>query len=296
MAPTPDDPRAPAVVPDHPDDPVAPLERGVAAWRERGWPPPDVLVVSGSGLAVDLGEPVAGPLPLDELLPFPVHAVIGHPLAVELLAPGDGRHALYSRGRLHSYQGYSAHQVVYTVRLARLLGARTLLMTNAVGGLRADLSPGDLVLIEDQINLLGLNPLRGELPAAWGPRFSDMVAAFDPVLRTLAREKGEELGIELKSGVYSALAGPSYETPAEVRMLRAMGADITGMSTALEVIAARHMGMRCLSISLVSNAAAGVTGEPIDHLEVLEAGRAAAGRVQRLLTALLADPRLTGPR
>jgi purine-nucleoside phosphorylase len=275
------------------EDPAAPLARALESWQERGWPRPDVLVVSGSGLAVDLGEPVAGPVPLRELLPFPVHAVVGHPLAAEMLAPAPGRHALYLRGRLHSYQGYTAHQVVFTVRLARLLGAGTLLMTNAVGGLRADLGPGDLVAIADHVNLIGLNPLRGELPAAWGPRFPDMVDAYDPALRRLAHATAERLGIALADGVYAALAGPSYETPAEVRMLRTLGADIAGMSTALEVIAARHMGMRCLSISLVSNKAAGVTGEPIDHDEVLEAGRAAAGDVGRLLTALLADPALT---
>lgn len=275
------------------NDPATPLREGIERWERLGWPRPDVAVVSGSGLAVDLGRPVAEPVPLQALLPFPIHAVIGHPLAVEVLTPAAGRTAVYYRGRLHSYQGYDGHQTVFPVRLARLLGARTLVMTNAVGGLREDLVPGDLVMIADQINLIGMNPLRGELPAEWGPRFPDMVGAFDPALRRVAREHADRLGIALEEGVYSGLAGPSYETPAEVRMLRALGADITGMSTALEVIAARQMGMRCLSISLVSNAAAGVTGEAINHEEVLEAGRTAAGKVQRLLTALLADPRLT---
>ena len=274
-------------------EPADSLREGIERWERLGWPRPDVAVVSGSGLAVDLGPAVAGPVPLADLLPFPIHAVVGHPLAVELLAPAPGRTAVYFRGRLHSYQGYDAHQTVFLVRLARLLGARTLVMTNAVGGLREDLGPGDLVVIADQINLIGMNPLRGELPPEWGPRFPDMVDAFDPALRRLARELGDTLGVELKEGVYSGLPGPSYETPAEVRMLRALGADITGMSTALEVIAARHMGMRCLSISLVTNAAAGVTGEPLDHEEVLAAGHAAADRVQRLLTALLAEPGLT---
>ncbi len=274
-------------------DPAAELREGIDRYERLGWPRPDVALVSGSGLGVDLGEPVAGPVPLQDLIPFPVHAVVGHDLEVMALAPAPGRTVLYYRGRLHSYQGYDGHRTVYPIRLARLLGAKVLVMTNAVGGIRTDLSPGDLVLISDQINLTGLNPLRGEPPPEWGPRFPDMVNAFDPELRRLAREHAARLGIVLTDGVYAALAGPSYETPAEVRMLRTLGADITGMSTALEVIAARHMGMRCVSISLVSNAAAGVTGEPLDHEEVLAAGRAAAGDVKRLLGALLADPHLT---
>jgi purine-nucleoside phosphorylase len=274
-------------------EPADSLQAGVERWRRLGWPAPDVAIVSGSGLAVDLGSPLAPPVTLQDLLPFPIHAVVGHPLAVEALAPAPGRTALYFRGRLHSYQGYDAHQTVFPVRLARLLGARVLVMTNAVGGIRTDLSPGDLVAISDQLNLIGMSPLRGELPAEWGPRFPNMVDAFDPALRALAKAVAKGLGIPLGEGVYAGLPGPAYETPAEVRMLRTLGADLTGMSTALEVIAARQMGMRCLSISLVSNAAAGVTGEPLDHEEVLAAGRAAAGRVQRLLTALLAEPRLT---
>ncbi len=274
-------------------DPAAELREGIDRYERLGWPRPDVALVSGSGLGVDLGEPVAGPVPLQDLIPFAVHAVVGHDLEVMALAPAAGRTVLYYRGRLHSYQGYDGHRTVYPIRLARLLGAKVLVMTNAVGGIRTDLSPGDLVLISDQINLTGLNPLRGEPPPEWGPRFPDMVNAFDPELRRLAREHADRLGIALTDGVYAALAGPSYETPAEVRMLRTLGADITGMSTALEVIAARHMGMRCVSISLVSNAAAGVTGEPLDHEEVLAAGRAAASDVQRLLGALLADPHLT---
>lgn len=265
------------------------MQHGLERWRALGWEAPAALVVSGSGLAVDLGEPVRGPRPLADLAPFPLHAIEGHSLSAELLLPAAKRPVLYLRGRVHSYQGYDAHRVVYFVRLARLLGATTLVMTNAAGGLRPDLEPGALVLLEDHLNLTGLNPLRGEPPAAWGPRFPDMVAAYDPALRRLARGKAGELGIELAGGVYAGLAGPSYETPAEVRMLRTLGADVAGMSTVLEVIAARHMGMRCLAMSLVSNAAAGVTGEPLDHEEVLEAGRAAAGDVQRLLTAVLAD-------
>jgi purine-nucleoside phosphorylase len=276
-------------------DAQAMIDRGLERWHRLGWPAPAALVVSGSGLAVDLGEVAHGPLPLAEVAPFPLHAVEGHPLAAELLLPHSGSPVLYCRGRVHSYQGYEAAQVVFWVRLARRLGAATLVQTNAAGGIDPDYRPGDMVLIADHLNLTGLNPLRGDLPPSWGPRFPDMVDAYDPALRTLAREHAGRLGVGLRDGgVYAGLAGPSYETPAEVRMLRTLGATLGGMSTILEVIAARHLGMRCLGISVVTNPAAGVTGEPLSHAEVLEVGRAAAGDVRRLLGALIADPRLIG--
>jgi purine-nucleoside phosphorylase len=219
---------------------------------------------------------------------------VGHPLEVEILQPRPGCPILYQRGRVHSYQGYDAHQTVFMVRLAALLGARTLVMTNAAGGLRPHHRPGDLVLLSDQLNLSGLNPLRGELPTSWGPQFPDMSDCFDPALRRLTRDKAEALGIDLLDGVYAGLAGPSYETPAEVRMLAALGADAVGMSTVLEVIAARHMGVRCLVISLITNPGAGVTGEPLDHEEVLVAGRDAASKLETLLAAVLGDEALYG--
>lgn len=276
----------------YPDDFSKPLRDAIDRYDALGWPRPRVALVSGSGLAVDLGSSSHGPVPLQELIPFPIHGIEGHPLQVELLQPAGGRSVLYFRGRLHSYQGYTASQTVLPVRLARLLGAEVLLMTNAAGGLREDLAPGDLVLIEDHVNLTGLNPLRGKPPEEWGPRFPDMVTAYDPALRELIRKVAAELGIEVSSGVYAGVAGPSYETPAEVRMLRTLGGDVTGMSTVLEIIAAHHMGTRCAVVSLVTNAAAGVTGEALDHEEVLEAGRTAAVDVKRLLTHLIADPRL----
>jgi purine-nucleoside phosphorylase len=277
------------------DDPERMIETGLARWRWLGWPAPAALVVSGSGLGVGLGPPAHGPVPLAEISPFPLRAVVGHTLEAELLLPAPDRPVLYCRGRIHGYQGYSANQVVFFVRLARRLGAAALVQTNAAGGLNPAYRPGDLVLIGDHLNLTGLNPLRGELPGDWGPRFPDLVDAYDPALRALAREHAERLGLPRPAeGVYAGLAGPSYETPAEVRMLRTLGADLGGMSTVLEVIAARHLGMRCLALSLVTNPAAGVTGQPLDHEEVLAAGRAAAGSVARLLAALIADPRLTG--
>lgn len=268
------------------------LEAACERWRRLGRPAPDAALVAGSGLAIDLGAPVAGPEPLADWLPFPVRSVVGHAHAVELLEPSAGRSVLYFRGRLHSYQGYDGAQAAFIVRLAARLGARVLVMTNAAGGIRPEWPAGTLVAVSDHLNLTGLNPLRGDPPESWGPRFPDMSDAYDPRLRALARRHAERLGFRLEEGVYAGLAGPSYETAAEVRMLRILGADLAGMSTVLEVIAARHLGMRCLVVSLVTNPGAGVSAAPLDHLEVLEAGRAAAGRVAALLGGVLADPEL----
>jgi purine-nucleoside phosphorylase len=268
------------------------LQQAVAHWDELGWPRPEVLVVSGSGLAVQLGPREQGPEPLGSFLPFAACGIEGHPLEIEVLRPLPDRPVAYSCGRLHSYQGYSAAQVVFPVRLSALLGAKLVILTNAAGGLQENRAPGTLQLIRDQINLTGLNPLRGEQPTSWGPRFPDMTDAYAPRLRALARARAAELQISLPEGVYAGLSGPSYETPAEVDMLRTLGADLAGMSTVLEVIAARQMGMACLCISLVSNHAAGVGVHPLEHDDVLAAGRRASADVKRLLTALLEDPDL----
>jgi purine-nucleoside phosphorylase len=251
-----------------------------------------VAVVSGSGLAVDLGERTNGPVQLEFLLPFESHAIEGHPHAVEMFEPLPGRPVLYFKGRLHSYQGYSAHETVFPVRLAALLGAKALVMTNATGGLQRHHRPGDLVLIKDHINLTGLNPLRGQLPPEWGPRFPDMGAAYDPRLRELTLRVAGELGIPLAEGIYAGMAGPSYETPAEVRMLQLLGGDVTGMSTVLEIIAAHHMGVRCLCVSMVSNPGAGLSDVPVTHEDVLAAAQAASVNLKALLGAVLKAPGL----
>ena len=257
-----------------------------------GWPRPEVALVSGSGLAVELGERSHGPVQLEFLLPFASHAVEGHPHLVEMFHARPDRPVLYYKGRLHSYQGYDANDTVFPVRLAALLGAKVLVMTNATGGLQPHHQPGDLILIRDHLNLTGLNPLRGQLPPEWGPRFPDMSAAYDPRLRALTLRVAGELGIPLTEGVYAGLAGPSFETPAEVKMLQTLGGDTAGMSTVLEVIAARHMGMRCLCVSMVSNVAAGLSDAPVTHEEVLAAGQAAAAKLRKLLGAVLRHPEL----
>lgn len=268
-----------------------------ARWSELGRPRPDVALVAGSGLGIDLGRPIAGPEALAEWLPFPVRTVPGHGHAVELLAASNGRTVLYFRGRLHGYQGYEPGEVVFPVRWAAALGVRILMMTNSSGAVDAAWPAGTLAVLRDQLNLTARNPLWGEPPAAWGPRFPDMSEAYDPELRRLARAHAGRLGFELREAVYAGLPGPSYETPAEVRMLGRLGADLVGMSTVLEVIAARHLGLRCLVISLAANSGAGVSSAPLSHDEVLAAGREAAGRVRALLAALLDDPALdAGPQ
>lgn len=274
------------------DHRAAELAAAVARWRALGRPDPDVALVAGSGLAVDFGPALVAPEPLASWVPFAVGAVAGHGHELELFETPTGCRVLYFRGRIHGYQGYDPAEVVFPVRFAARLGARALVMTNAAGGVRPEWPAGTLAAVTDQLNLTGRNPLFGEPPAEWGPRFPDMLDAYDPALRALAHEHAAGLGIDLREGVYAGLPGPSYETPAEVRMLRALGADLVGMSTVLEVIAARHLGLRCLVLSLVANPGAGVTPTPLTHEEVLDAGRAAAERVRALLGAILADPRL----
>ena len=274
---------------------AAELEAAVARWNELGLARPQVAVVAGSGLDVSFGATVAGPFGLADWLPFPVHAVAGHALTFELV--DGGRHRLlHFRGRLHAYQGFEPGQVVFPVRLAARLGAGVLVVTNAAGGIGRVARAGALVTIADHLNQTGLNPLRGRLPESWGPQFPDMVDAYDPALRRRLAAHAEALGIPLEQGVYAGLLGPCYETPAEVEALRRAGADLIGMSTVLEVIAARQLGLRCLGLSLVTNPAAGSGGAALDHEEVLEAGRAAAGSVEALLRALLDDPELVANR
>ncbi|HUP22292.1 MAG TPA: purine-nucleoside phosphorylase [Thermoanaerobaculia bacterium] len=279
-------------------DDIDPLSRqlsaAVALWRSRNWPVGDVLLVGGSGLSVDLGEPIWGPTDLADVLPFASDAIVGHALSIEAMRAPSGGHVLFQRGRLHAYQGYSPAQVVFTVRLARLLGAHTLVVTNAAGGIYENARPGDLALICDHINFTGLNPLRGALPPEWGPRFPDLSCAYDADLRRRAREVAAAQGLELREGVYAGLLGPSYETPAEVEALRRLGGDLVGMSTVLEVIAARHMGMRCLGLSLVTNPAAGSPTGTLDHDDVLEVSLAVSDAVQKFLAALLDEAVVPG--
>ncbi len=238
----------------------------------------DVAVVLGSGWApavAELGDPVAV-VPMAELPGFSPPSAEGHRGEVLALRIGRSR-VLALVGRIHAYEGYDPAHVVHPVRAACAAGAHTVVLTNAAGGLRADYAVGQPVLISDHLNLTGRSPLVG-------PQFVDMVDAYAPRLRALAREVDPDLA----EGVYAGLPGPQYETPAEIRMLRTLGADLVGMSTVHETIAARAAGAAVLGVSLVTNLAAGMTGQPLNHEEVLAAGRRSAARMGALLSQVIA--------
>ena len=266
------------------------IEEAVRYVRSRTDLQPRVAVVLGSGLgafAEELAEAVV--VPYGHIPGWAASTAVGH--AGRLLIARLGGHPVaVMDGRVHLYEGYTPVQVVHGVRVLGRLGVRTVVFTNAAGGVNPAFAQGALVLISDHINLQGLNPLVGANDETIGPRFPDMSDAYSAELRALARETGREVGVELREGVYAAMLGPSYETPAEIRFLRTIGADLVGMSTVAEVIAARHMGLHVLGISCVTNAAAGVLPQKLDHADVLATGRRVAGTLVKLLRALL--PRL----
>jgi purine-nucleoside phosphorylase len=247
---------------------------------------PKIGVVLGSGLgafADSLREAVR--IPYGAIPGFPASTAAGHAgqLIVGTLGAAD---VAVMSGRFHLYEGYSAREVTSGIRLFHELGVRRVVLTNAAGGINLEFARGALVLISDHINLQGANPLVGPSPET-GARFPDMTEAYSAQLRELASRTAGELGISLYEGVYAAVLGPSYETPAEIRFLKTIGADLVGMSTVAETIAANQMGMEVLGISCVTNLAAGLSGEKLRHEEVLETGRQVASTFLRLLTALL---------
>ncbi len=244
---------------------------------------PTVGLVLGSGLggwADDLADRVV--IPYRALPGFPTSLVAGH--AGNLVyGRSGGVEVLAMQGRVHYYEGHDLPQVVFPVRALIAAGCSRLIITNAAGGTDPRMVPGDLVILADHINLLANSPLRGLNADDVGPRFPDMSEAYDLKMRMLAAEAGVDLGLALRDGVYACFFGPAYETPAEVRMARALGADLVGMSTVPEVIAARHMGARVLGISCVTNLAAGITREKLSHAEVTET----AARVRETFTRLI---------
>jgi purine-nucleoside phosphorylase len=242
-----------------------------------------VAVVLGSGLSSLAGSLVGGePIPYSSIAGMPVSAVAGHEGA---LYAGDvaGVPALVFAGRVHLYEGHSARTVTHWVRAAVDAGCSTIVLTNAAGGINPELQVGAPCLISDHLNLTGTSPLIGPNDDAVGPRFLDQTEVYDTKLRAMAHD----VDTDLKEGVYASLIGPTYETPAEVRMLRSLGADLVGMSTVLEAIQARYLGASVLGISVVTNQAAGISPEPLSHAEVAEAGRLAAGRLERLLRGVI---------
>jgi len=259
--------------------------------KERIGSEPLIGLILGSGLnplAEEIENPIA--IPYDEVPGFPVTTVEGH-IGRIISGQMSGSPILVMQGRAHYYEGYSIQQVVFPVKVMQLMGVKVLIITNAAGGLNPSFKAGDLMLIIDHINLpgmAGINPLRGPNDEALGPRFVDMVNAYDPELRNLAHKAAKKAGLELHEGVYVMVAGPNYETPAEVRLLRLIGADAVGMSTVPEVLAARHGGMKVLGISGISNI---IPLHPADkgpnHEEVLEAGKLVLPRLKALLRVLI---------
>lgn len=260
-------------------DPQSAANDAATAIREHtGVPTHDVAVVLGSGWApalTALGEPSAS-LPMADLPGFSPPTAEGHGGQVHSIRIGAHR-ALVLVGRIHAYEGHELRHVVHPVRTACAAGASTVILTNAAGGLRSEYTVGQPVLISDHLNLTARSPLVGA-------QFVDLVDAYAPRLRAVARE----IDPTLAEGVYAGLPGPHYETPAEIRMLRTLGADLVGMSTVHETIAARAAGAQVLGVSLVTNLAAGMTGKPLSHQEVLEAGRRSAARMGALLAAVIA--------
>lgn len=253
---------------------------------------PTIAVVLGSGLnALADGLTDRRTIPYASIPHFPVPSVAGH--EGNLIAGRlDGAPVLALQGRFHYYEGHSLEAVTFPIRALQFLGVKTLILTAATGGVRAELRPGNLVCLADHLNLLGVNPLRGGHDERLGVRFPDMTEVYSKRLRTLARDEARRLGIHLVPGVYACLPGPSYETPAEIRMLNTLGADVVGMSTVPEAIVARQAGMEVLAFALVTNAAAGVAGTPISHKEVLEAGKKATpilGKLIRRVVLKIAD-------
>jgi len=242
-----------------------------------------VAVVLGSGLgafADTLDD--ATSISYNDIPGWPPSTAVGH--AGKLVVGNiDGRLVAALAGRAHLYEGYTAQQAVFGLRTLHALGVKSVVLTNAAGGVNPAFGPGQLVLISDHINLLGQSPLTGPNDDSLGPRFPDMSEAYAKAYREAGREAGKAMGLDLPEGVYAALPGPSYETPAEIRYLRAIGADLVGMSTVPETIAANHMGMKVLGISCVTNFAAGVIDQKLDHKEVLEVGERVKGTLIELL-------------
>lgn len=270
------------------------LDAAIEVIRARDARVPDVALILGSGLGDLAGEiEDAITIPFAEVPGFPAAAVVGHPGRI-VIGRLEGRTCIALQGRLHLYEGHEAAQVTLPMRVMLALGARVLIVTNAAGGIERTFRAGDLMLITDHINFTGRNPLVGPLVEG-DTRFPDMSRVYDPTLRALAQEVAAKQGIRLVQGVYAAVLGPSYETPAEIRMLGMLGAHAVGMSTVPEVIVARTRGVPILGISLITNLAAGVGDAPLSHDEVVEAGREAAARFGALIRGVVAGMILPDP-
>ncbi len=265
------------------------VAEAVEAVRARWSGIPEAGIILGSGLGA-LGEAVeeAVVVRYREIPHFPIPGAAGHEGAL-VLGRLEGREVAIMRGRCHLYEGYSAQDVTFPVRVLARLGARVLIVTNAAGGLNPAFQAGDLMLISDHINFTGTNPLVGPNDEALGPRFPDVSAAYESAFRAAAGQAASAESVPVRTGVYAGVLGPSYETPAEIAMLRGWGADAVGMSTVAEVIVARHAGLRVLGISAITNAAAGSKAAPVSHEEVLRVANALEPRFVRLMRRIVRD-------
>jgi purine-nucleoside phosphorylase len=247
-----------------------------------------IAIVLGSGLgdfADEFEESVS--LPYREIPGFVSSTAQGH-VGRLVIGKIEGVPVLAMQGRVHYYEGYTLEEVTFPIRTFRLLGIKTIILTNAAGGIDVQLSQGALMVISDHLNLMGVNPLRGRNDERLGPRFPDMSEVYSRELQELATEEARALGITARRGIYAALSGPSYETPAEIHMLRSFGADAVGMSTVPEAIVARHMGMKVLGLSCITNMAAGISETPINHEEVIETGQKVRETFTQLLRRVIA--------
>ena len=269
------------------DERMTAVRKAVAFIQEQTTIRPTVGLILGSGLGV-LGDEIPNSRAIDyaDIPGFPVSTVEGHAGRLVFGELG-GKTVVVMQGRFHYYEGYSMDEVVFPVRVMKLLGVSTVLVTNAAGGVNTGFVPGDLMLITDHIKLFTDSPLRGHNIAELGPRFNDMSAAYTPELRDLAKQVAAKHGVDVREGVYAHMPGPSFETPAEIRMLRTLGADAVGMSTVPEVITAAHAGMGVLGISAISNMAAGILDQPLNHEEVIETGRLVRDKFVGLVKAVV---------
>jgi purine-nucleoside phosphorylase len=252
---------------------------------------PQIALVLGSGLGAFAEEfERSSRIPYAQIPYYPRSTAIGHAGQL-VIGMVEGIPVAGMQGRVHLYEGYSAKDVAFPIRVFQRMGMQAVILTNAAGGIKREFVQGQLVVINDHLNLQGANPLTGPNDERFGPRFPDMTVAYDRRFREIAVAEGNRNHLGLSEGVYAALPGPSYETPAEIRYLRTIGADLVGMSTVPEVIAARHSGMRVLGISCVTNAAAGILDQPLNHKEVLETGERVRGQFIALLKSVI--PRIT---
>ena len=265
------------------------IAQAAAFVRARSTLRPSIAIVLGSGLGALAGEVVSdAAIPYTEIPGFPRATVEGHAGKL-VLGRLEGKPVVVMQGRAHFYEGYTLQEVVFPLRVMKALGAGVLLVTNSAGGINRLWGRGDLMIIADHIHFVGANPLMGANDPALGPRFPDMTEAYSKELLAIAKKTARKQRLRLFEGVYAAVHGPSYETPAEIRALARLGADVVGMSTVPEVIAANHMGLRVLGISCVTNMAAGLSGKKINHDEVLEAGERVGKQFTRFLQALVPE-------